>query len=127
MKKPAVLAALSAFALIGAAYPATPRLDYVIDLDGGGATATAAPATSWRPCRRDRRDDRCIQLYERGVRHAYAEWRRDHGVAGTRMATRHHHRAHRQQLALAARCAEPASASAAPAPRHEAGASINGM
>jgi hypothetical protein len=126
MKKPAILAALSAFALIGAAYPAAPRLDYVIDLDGGGR-ATAAPATSWRPCRRDRRDDRCIQLYERGVRHAYAEWRRDHGVAVTRMAARHHRRAHRQQLALAARCAEPARASAAPAPRHEAGASVNGM
>jgi len=122
MKKPVLLAALSAFVLIGAAYPAAPKLDYVIDLDGGGTAAR--PATQWRPCR-DRRDDRCIQLYERGVRASYAQWRHAHGETRLAAARPRPHRRH-AELALAARCAEPATAARRPARAGE-GAAINGM
>jgi hypothetical protein len=123
MKKPIVLAALSAFVLIGAAYPKAPKLAYVIDLDGGGAVA--APATGWRPCRRDRRDDNCIQLYERGVRASYAQWRAAHGEP--RLAGAARHPRHRDQLALAARCAEPETAARPAAARPAEGASVSGM
>jgi hypothetical protein len=125
MNRPVTLAALAAFALIGAAYPTAPRLDYVVDLDGGGPSLSTAPTTgaaaSWRPCRRDPTDDNCIQLYERGVRAAYARWRRAHGATETRVAARH---ARRQQVALAERCAEPARRAAS---EHGDGASVSGM
>ncbi len=79
MKKPLVLASLSAFVLIGAAYPEAPKLNYAAAVMAGTAEVTGP---TYRPCRRDRRDDRCIQLYERGVRTAYAEWLRDRGMGG---------------------------------------------
>lgn len=71
MKKPLVLALLSGFILVGAAYP---------DLGPGGgdrrADAGDRGGRTYRPCR-SRRDDNCIQLYERGVRASYARWVRD--------------------------------------------------
>lgn len=63
--------------LIGAAYPDKPG--------SGGAglhpaeEAMAGPVT-YRPCRPGPGDDRCIQLYERGVRASYARWLRQRGV-----------------------------------------------
>ena len=71
MKKPLVLAALSGLVLVGAAYPGPDDRDneeQVASSSEGGRT--------YRPCR-SRRDDNCIQLYERGVRAAYARWLRD--------------------------------------------------
>jgi len=73
MNKPLVLAVLSGLVLVGAAYPDGDQM-------GSGdrrhaARADDAPRT-YRPCR-SRRDDNCIQLYERGVRAAYARWLRD--------------------------------------------------
>ena len=99
MKKPLALAGLSAFMLIGAAYPDPAQLSYagtaVVGQDHG-----VAPVR-YRPCR-GRNDDRCIQLSERGVRAAYAEWlgEREPGRARVQMASadgRHgaDHRAHR--------------------------------
>jgi len=79
MKKPLMLAGLSLFVLIGAAYPEPPKLNYAVAVMAG---TTEVTGPTYRPCRRDRRDDRCIQLYERGVRTAYAEWLRDHGMGG---------------------------------------------
>lgn len=79
MKKPLMLAGLSLFVLIGAAYPDAPKLTYAAAVMAG---TTEVTGPTYRPCRRDRRDDRCIQLYERGVRTAYAEWLRDHGMGG---------------------------------------------
>lgn len=70
MKKPLVLAALSGLILVGAAYPGPADRDdeeYASSTEGGRI---------YRPCR-SRRDDNCIQLYERGVRAAYARWLRD--------------------------------------------------
>ena len=70
MKKPLVLAALSGLILVGAAYPGPDRFD---DRD---AAVSAEGGQHYRPCR-SRRDDRCIQLYERGVSARYARWLRD--------------------------------------------------
>ena len=70
MKKPLVLAALSGLILVGAAYPAADRLGYDQEVTSGEG------GQRYRPCR-SRRDDNCIQLYERGVRAAYARWLRD--------------------------------------------------
>lgn len=79
MKKPLALAGLSLFVLIGAAYPETPQLHYGAAVLAGSTEVTGP---TYRPCRRDPRDDRCIQLYERGVRAAYAQWLNEHGVGG---------------------------------------------
>ncbi|MGE0180606.1 MAG: hypothetical protein AB7O91_12395 [Sphingomonas sp.] len=84
MKKPLVLAAFSGLILIGAAYPDGDRLGY--DHRGYASADNDAPRT-YRPCR-SRRDDNCIQLYERGVRAAYARWLRD-GDPGYEEAVRY--------------------------------------
>ena len=95
MKKPLALAGLAAFTLIGAAHPDLNASSY------GDAVAVAvddeavAPVR-YRPCR-GRNDDRCIQLYERGVRAAYAEWLRAHAPRRARMAAADaHHPGDRQ-------------------------------
>ncbi len=81
MKKPLALAALSGLILVGAAYPGP---DNRGDED---SVASAEGGQRYRPCR-SRRDDNCIQLYERGVRAAYARWLRD-GDPGYDEAVRH--------------------------------------
>ena len=70
MKKPLVLATLSGLILVGAAYPDTGRSGR------GQEVASADGGQRYRPCR-SRRDDNCIQLYERGVSARYARWLRD--------------------------------------------------
>jgi hypothetical protein len=65
--------------LVGAAYPG----DKPDPMSDDGAYMEEAPIT-YRPCRPGPGDDRCIQLYERGVRSAYASWLRDHDVEGER-------------------------------------------
>jgi len=84
MKKPLALAGLSLFVLIGAAYPDAPQLHYGAAVMAGTAEVTGP---TYRPCRRDRRDDRCIQLYERGVRAAYAQWLNERGMGGPEVRT----------------------------------------
>jgi hypothetical protein len=76
MAKVLVLALSAPLLLIGAAYPP--------DKPGGHAVGhddredmVEGPVT-YRPCRPGPGDDNCIQLYERGVRTAYASWLRDH-------------------------------------------------
>ena len=63
MHKVLALAFSTPLLLIGAAQPEPPPADAV--------------QLSYRPCRPGPGDDRCIQLYERGVRTAYAHWRRE--------------------------------------------------
>jgi hypothetical protein len=69
-----VLAISAPLLLIGAAYPD-------IAAEHGPATANPLEATvgpvTYRPCRPGAGDDRCIQLYERGVRASYARWLRE--------------------------------------------------
>jgi hypothetical protein len=81
MKKPLVLAALSGLILVGAAYPGP------ADRDDDQSASSAEGGRTYRPCR-SRRDDNCIQLYERGVRAAYARWLRD-GDPGYEEAVRY--------------------------------------
>src|SRR5690349_1445508 len=81
MKKPLVLAVLSGLILVGAAYPEMQRT-------GRGHHADSAEGGQrYRPCR-SRRDDNCIQLYERGVSARYARWLRD-GDPGYDQAVRY--------------------------------------
>jgi hypothetical protein len=82
MKKPLVLAALSGLILVGAAYPDFDKPD-----DDGAVTADRGGGERYRPCR-SRRDDNCIQLYERGVSARYARWLRD-GDPGYDQAVRY--------------------------------------
>jgi hypothetical protein len=102
MKKPLVLALLSGFVLVGAAYPEAPM--------PAGVTTAQAPAATYRACRRgDPSDDRCIQLYERGVRASYARWQAAHGGERVEVAAAEPRRARparrAQQLAANDRCA----------------------
>ncbi|WP_114951326.1 hypothetical protein [Sphingosinicella terrae] len=81
MPKTLVVAIAAPMLLIGAAYPKDDKADHA------DATAYSAPSTgpvTYRPCRPGRGDDRCIQLYERGVRTAYAQWRRERSDTGPR-------------------------------------------
>ena len=70
------LAASAPLLLIGAAYPGDKPADVYADEPD---YVEAAPVT-YRPCRPGPGDDHCIQLYEPGVRRAYAHWLREHDV-----------------------------------------------
>jgi hypothetical protein len=65
--------------LIGATYPG----DKPDPMSDDGAYMDEA-AITYPPCRPGPGDDRCIQLYERGVRGAYASWLREHEGEGER-------------------------------------------
>jgi hypothetical protein len=73
------LAVSAPLLLIGAAYPEAPRSGDPAALP---EKATQAAPVTYRPCRPGPGDDRCIQLYERGVRASYAGWLRQHGEGG---------------------------------------------
>ena len=72
MKKLLALAFTAPVLLIGAALPADQA---AVSASGQAATAPVR----YRPCRAEPSDDRCIQLYERGVRASYARWLRTGG------------------------------------------------
>ncbi len=74
MNKVLVLAFAAPLVLIGAADPKGIKL-----ADGAETVAPADAPITYRPCRPGPGDDRCIQLYERGVRASYARWLRDRG------------------------------------------------
>ena len=83
MKRVLVLALAAPLILIGAAYPETKPAGH-----GPAAAAPESAAVTYRPCRPGPGDDRCIQLYERGVPASYARWLRGrgHGPAPTQVA-----------------------------------------
>jgi hypothetical protein len=87
MRKALALAIFAPFLLIGAAYPDEDKPD-PIDEAAYAEPAPAPAQATYRPCRPGPGDDRCIQLYERGVRAAYARWQReqDEDRAPTRLA-----------------------------------------
>ena len=68
MSRLTLLAFATPMLLVGAALP---------DDIGKGPDDYVVQA-HYRPCRPGPGDDRCIQLYERGVRLAYARWQRIH-------------------------------------------------
>ena len=76
MNRLIVLALGAPMILIGAAYPE--KLEKA-DAHPAPAPLEREVAVTYRPCRPGPGDDRCIQLYERGVRAAYARWQRDRG------------------------------------------------
>lgn len=74
MKSLPVLAIAAPLLLIGAAHPDQamrhdPAAAYSVEVNHGPIT--------YRPCRPGAGDDRCIQLYESGVRASYARWLRE--------------------------------------------------
>ena len=72
MKKQIALAATCLFLMVGAAYPDAPKR-----MDSADMVDTTAASATYRACRPGPGDDRCIQLYERGMRSAYARWQDD--------------------------------------------------
>jgi hypothetical protein len=97
MRKSLIVAGSALIFAVGAADIQVPKLGYDISAMAAAAMGSAAmmhPGTAdpdmahsqvghhrsaaapqrYRPCRRGPGDDRCIQLYERGVRLAYARW-----------------------------------------------------
>ena len=81
MNRVAMLALSAPLLLVGAAYPKVQKDEAV--MVGESGSATGAPVT-YRPCRPGPGDDRCIQLYERGVRASYAHWLRNHDADAPR-------------------------------------------
>ena len=82
MAKVLVLALSAPLLLIGAAYPPDKpgaEVDYYADEP---MTEIVEGPVTYRPCRPGPGDDRCIQLYERGVRASYARWLREHRDGG---------------------------------------------
>ena len=80
------VAASAPLLLIGANYPGDkpvrPGPDEM-SYSEEAAYPEEVPVT-YRPCRPGPGDDRCIQLYERGVRAAYARWLRAHDAREAR-------------------------------------------
>ena len=79
MKKSLLVAASALLFSVGAANIGDPKLEYHEDLIAGMVDwedLEPRPARGNYPaCRRHRSDDRCIQLYERGVRESLAQWK----------------------------------------------------
>lgn len=83
MNKSLVVIASALLLAVGAA--GTQRLRYDATVFAGAeqvssAVGRRAAQVEYPPCVRGVREDRCIQLYERGVRRSYARWLAAHGV-----------------------------------------------
>ena len=122
MSKLLALSLAAPFILIGAAHPGPGHGPSPGDM----AAATSGPVT-YRACRPGRGDDRCIQLYERGVRASYAAWLRGQRD-GERMAmggpeepghagARNRHAGHRAASSHAGHAAHHAAARSGHVPR----------
>ncbi len=86
MRKSLVIIASALFLAVAAATHDRLRYDSTVFVDPivrGGAKVTRV---EYPPCVRGVREDRCIQLYERGVRRSYQRWLASHG-RGERVAT----------------------------------------
>jgi hypothetical protein len=100
-----VLAVAAPLLLIGAAYPEGDKPEIIPDEP---LPAMTEGPTTYRPCRPGPGDDRCIQLYERGVRAADARWLRARGdeprtevaMGGPDEPVARRHRAHHRQRCL---------------------------
>lgn len=82
MKKSLIIIASALILAVGAA--GTSRLRYASSVFGGGdqLSSSVSTQTEYPPCVRGVREDRCIQLYERGVRRSYREWLARNGRSG---------------------------------------------
>lgn len=81
MRKSLVFSAVALLLAVGAASTDRLRYDSSVFSGRGELTQTRPKVVrEYPPCIEGVREDRCIQLYERGVRRAYARWLADHGV-----------------------------------------------
>jgi len=82
-----IIASALIFAVAGATHE---RLRYdstaFTDVRITGGSGQPAAARDYPPCVRGVREDRCIQLYERGVRRSYQRWLAERGRGGERVA-----------------------------------------
>ena len=81
MRKSLILGVVALLLAVGAA--GTHRLRYDSSVfTGKGELTQSRPrvAREYPPCIKGVREDRCIQLYERGMRRAYARWLADRGI-----------------------------------------------
>lgn len=62
------------------------RYDSTVFADAAVAGAERAMRIEYPPCKKGVREDRCIQLYERGVKRSYQKWLTSHGRGGTQAA-----------------------------------------
>lgn len=81
MRKALILGAVALLIAVGAASTHRLRYDSSVFTGRGELTQTRPRAVrEYPPCIRGVREDRCIQLYERGMRRAYARYLAEHGV-----------------------------------------------
>lgn len=81
MRKSLILLASALLIAVGAAGTHRLRYDTTVFTGRGELTQTRPRVVrEYPPCIKGEREDRCIQLYERGMRRAYARWLADHGV-----------------------------------------------
>ena len=81
MRKALILSALALLIAVGAASTHRLRYDSSVFTGRGELTQTRPRVVrEYPPCIKGVREDRCIQLYERGMRRAYARWLAEHGV-----------------------------------------------
>lgn len=81
MRKSLIFSAVALLLAVGAA--STHRLRYDSSVfTGRGELTQSRPKVvrDYPPCIKGVREDRCIQLYERGMRRAYARWQAEHGL-----------------------------------------------
>lgn len=82
MKKSLVVIASALLLAVGAAGTQRLRYDATVFANAervSQETGRRAAQVEYPPCVRGVREDRCIQLYERGVRRSYARWLAAHG------------------------------------------------
>lgn len=116
-----VIASALILAVAGATHDRL-RYDSTAFTDARITGGQRAERIEYPPCVRGVREDRCIQLYERGVRRSYQRWLAQHGRGGQQLAaaSRPGQRAYRacrgrgddrcQQRATVRRAARPARA-----------------
>ncbi|HEY0115779.1 MAG TPA: hypothetical protein VGB54_08665 [Allosphingosinicella sp.] len=80
MKKSLIIIASALLLAVGAASHHRLRYDSSVFTGSGEATGGArVTRVEYPPCIKGVREDRCIQLYERGVRRSYDRWLARHG------------------------------------------------
>ena len=81
MRKSLILGVVSLLLAVGAASTHRLRYDSSVFTGRGELTQTRQRVVrEYPPCIKGVREDRCIQLYERGMRRAYDRWLSEHGV-----------------------------------------------
>jgi hypothetical protein len=81
MRKSLILGVVTLLLAVGAAGTHRLRYDSSVFTGRGELTQTRQrEVREYPPCIKGVREDRCIQLYERGMRRAYSRWLAEHGA-----------------------------------------------